>query len=112
MPDLKKFYKNQSCNIAKWSTLFFGLLFLPLNVVKDAFVDVYNLTPDLNLAYFHFDELLFSIYNFHFTIYINVVMSAEWVLSRLRRLLLFSSCQWINCPLNCIQFELLLHPKF
>jgi len=43
-------YNNQTCNIAKWLTLFFGLPFLPLNEVEDAFYDLQNLTPDFNLA--------------------------------------------------------------
>ncbi|KAF0771692.1 Uncharacterized protein FWK35_00007153 [Aphis craccivora] len=47
--DLKKLYKNQSCDIAKWLTLFFGLPFLPSNEVEDAYFDLQNLTPDFNL---------------------------------------------------------------
>jgi len=51
LSDLKKLYKNQSSNIAKWLTLFFGLPFLPSNEVEDAFFDLQNLTPDFSLAY-------------------------------------------------------------
>jgi len=43
-------YKNQSCVIAKWLTLFFGLPFLPSNEMEDAYFDLQNLTPDFNLT--------------------------------------------------------------
>lgn len=49
IPDLKQFYNDQSSDIAKWLTMFFGLPFLPSNQVEDAFFDIQNLTPDFNL---------------------------------------------------------------
>jgi len=51
MPDLKKLYKNQSCDIAKWVTLFFGFPFLPSNELEDALLDLQNLFPDFDCAY-------------------------------------------------------------
>ncbi|CAI6351923.1 unnamed protein product [Macrosiphum euphorbiae] len=38
LSDLQKLYKNQSCTIAKWLPLCFGLAFLPSNEVEDAFL--------------------------------------------------------------------------
>jgi len=62
--DLKKFYNDQSSNIAKWLTMFFRLPFLPSNEVEDAFFDIQNLTPDFNLLCLSefSDYILYCIY--------------------------------------------------
>ncbi|XP_008178294.1 uncharacterized protein LOC103307782 [Acyrthosiphon pisum] len=63
LSDLKKLYKNQSCDIAKWLTLFFGLPFLPSNEVEDAYFDLQNLTPDFNLTILsEFSDYVFNNY--------------------------------------------------
>ncbi|XP_025417311.1 uncharacterized protein LOC112688361 [Sipha flava] len=63
LPDLKKLYKNQSCDIAKWLTLFFGLPFLPSNEVEDAYFDLQNLTPNFNLTNLsEFSDYVFNNY--------------------------------------------------
>jgi len=63
LSDLKKLYKNQSCDIAKWLTLFFGLPFLPSNEVEDAYFDLQNLTPDFSLTNLsEFSDYVFNNY--------------------------------------------------